>query len=280
MKSWTYSLSILCLLTACAPQTPLYVKTFSAEEQTKLAQQFLAGTGVWYYQGSTASQNLIQAGLQHNPNSAELWRELGAPHVKRGFAEQTWLYYGKVVELDARGWQGWRGYLMLYFYRDYENALKDFDATDTLTPNFVDHPQSTSVDFMRGICYLQLGNYDKALSYLKAHIESEIKVVGEAYIDSKTFLYQGIALYKKGLHEEALAALRRGLHNADGRNADLWYWVAKIALEQGRTAEAAEAIENAEAQFRQGYYNHRDYVEEFYQTYPADISALRKQISD
>lgn len=235
---------------------------------------------MWYYQGSTASQNLIQAGLQHNPNSAELWRELGAPNVKRGFAEQTWLYYGKVVELDARGWQGWRGYLMLYFYRDYENALKDFDATDTLTPNFVDHPQSTSVDFMRGICYLQLGNYDKALSYLKAHIESEIKVVGEAYIDSKTFLYQGIALYKKGLHEEAIAALRRGLHNADGRNADLWYWVAKIALEQGRTAEAAEAIENAEARYQEGYYNYRDYVEEFYQTYPADISALRKQISD
>jgi len=265
---------------ACTEKAALYVKTFSKEEQINLSNQFLAGAGLWYYQGNTAEQNLVRTGLRHNPNHAELWRELGAPHIKRGFAAKSWEYYGKTVALDPRGWQGWRGYLLLYFYRDYENAIADFNATDTLTPNFVDHPQSTSVDFMRAICYLQLGQYDEAQRFLEKHIADEIKVVGERYIDSRTFLYLGMAAFKKGLFEEAEAAFRRGLKNADGRNADLWYWTAKMTLLRGHKTEALEAIGQADLQFQKGNYHYRDYVEEFFQIYPEDIQALHTQIVD
>ena len=38
-----------------------------------------------------------------------------------------------------------------YFYRDYKRALKDIEEYDALTPNFVDYPQWTSVNYMRGI---------------------------------------------------------------------------------------------------------------------------------
>ena len=283
VKSWTCCLSLWVLvfgLTACAPKDGLYVKTFSNEEQLKLSNQFLAGAGLWYYQGNGAEQNLVKTGLKHNPNHAELWRELGAPHIKRGFAAESWDYYGKTVALDPRGWQGWRGYLLLYFYRDYENAIADFNATDTLSPNFVDHPQSTSVDFMRAICYLQLGQHDEALRFLEKHIADEIKVVGEHYIDSRAFLYSGIAWFRKGDYSNAEAAFRRGLKNADGRNADLWYWTAKTALLLGHKKEATEAIEQAGLQFQRGNYHYRDYVEEFFQLYPEDIQALHTQISD
>jgi hypothetical protein len=62
-------------------------------------------------------------------------------------------------------WQGWRGYLKLFFYRDYESAIADFNATDTLTTGFTDYPQSMSVDYLRGLAYFQLGEEEKALDY-------------------------------------------------------------------------------------------------------------------
>lgn len=276
-KSLKYFLKIFLLLVvllimACHNSPDLYKRTFSETEKETLGKQILAGVSSYYYQGSPQEIFLIEEGLKHSPESADLWREHGAPSIKRGAGNATYKYYGKAVALDPLEWQGWRGYLYLYFYRDYKRALSDFDATDILTPDFVDYPQSTSVDFMRGICYMRLNNYEKSFEFFERHIQECIKTVGEDYIDTRVYLYRGIMFFNEGKIDEARNTFRDGLKNVDGRNADLWFWIAKTETSKDKILYA---LDQATMQYKDGYYHHRTYVEEFYQTYLAEIEEMK-----
>lgn len=220
---------------------------------------------------------LIEESEILNPLSADVHRELGVPYLKRGMGAEFEEHYQLAVKYHPVEWQGWRGYIYLYFYRDYENAIKDFNALDTLTPNFVDYPQATSVHFMRAISYLKLEQYDQALSFLDQHLTEELRTSTEDYIDSKTFLYQGIAHYKKGDLIQAKASFNRGTTNAPD-NADLWFWTAKLAIANGDKNQAKSALEKSKIQLQKEYINKRNYVEEFFQIYPADIEELEEEI--
>lgn len=271
MKSLKYFLSALLalLLLACGQQEPLYKKTFSATEKASLGETLINGRGS-YYQGTPAYEFQLKESEMMYPQNADVYREYGAALVKRGFAAKLYEVYAKAVALDPEGWQGWRGYLYLYFYRDYERAIHDFNTIDSLTPNFVDYPQSQSVHFMRGICYLQLGQYDKALEFFDLHIAHETEEAGLDFISAPAFLFKAIAHWRKGEMEEVEETLELGL-SVDGKNADLLYWMAKYHREVGDEAKANGYIEQAKKQFLAGYYNHRPYVEEFYQTYWVDL---------
>jgi len=197
--------------------------------------------------------------------------------VKRGFAHEAYSYYTKAVEADPEEWQGYMAYCWLYFYRDYETALEAIDTYDALTPNFVDYPQATSVDYMRGICYLKLGEVKKSIHFMEKHLSSEIKSVGPEYVDAMPYLLLGIAYYENGQLEKSDEIFRQGLkHNAN--TADLHYYHTHTLAELGREEEAKVALGKAEKWLLKGGYNQRPYVEEFYSTYIEDIEKWKAKI--
>lgn len=281
MVNWSNyfpSLAVLLglALTACQQQPPLYKKPIPDARRPELSRQLLNGCR-FHYQGTVGETLLLQEALRYGPEEAAPYRELGAPAVKRGLAKDFYRHYAKAVAYDPVEWQGWRGYLYLYFYRDYERALIDFQTLDTLTPGFVDYPQSTSILFMSGICYLQMEQYGQAIDYFDRHIAEELKTVEEAYISTETFLFKGIAESRQLGWEAAKATFERGLRNADSKSADLWYWLSKAELQLGQRTAAKEAADSAQLQFERGYYHDRPYVEEFYQTYQAQLEEWAAQ---
>jgi len=172
---------------------------------------------------------------------------------------------------------GYKAYCWLYFYRDYKTALADIDKYDALTPDFVDYPQSTSVDYMRGICYLQLDDYDNAIKYLDKHITMEVKDVGAKYIASLNYLLLGMAYHKQGNYAEADSIYNIGLvHNANA--SDLHFYKAQNLFSMGKNNEASDALDSAQDWFNKGAKNGRPYVEEFYEIYQEDLNALRNQL--
>ena len=274
-KSLNFCLSMLVtalVLTDCQSPDTLYRKIHTPEEQKKLAIQLIDGRG-GYYQGAPGHQLILQEALSLDSTNADVWRELGVAYLKRGFASQFPHYYGKAADINPLSWQGWRGYLYLYFYRDYERALADFNATDILTPDIVDYPQSISVDYMRGICHLQLGAYQTSIDFFQKHIDYESKTVGWEYIEPITFLLKGIAAQKAGQSDLARAAFEEG-NKLDPSNADLLYQLGKLHLQSGELGKAHQLLQQAKTQWLQGNFNQRPYVEEFYQTYLEDIEVL------
>ncbi len=267
----------ISLLIISCEQREWYKKEIKEDEKVQLASQLFNGAGHYYYQGSVPEQFLLEEAQSHDLENAAIWRERGVPYLKRGFGSEMFPYYQRAVELDPEKWSGIRGYIYLYFYRDYGRAIADFDATDTLTEDFVDHPQGQSVDYMRGICYYGLTDYNKALAYFNKYVESVIRKEGENWVDAYAVLYRALTFEKLGQENRALEEFDRVIRIYPNLS-DPFYHKARITLKNGNRMEASELIVKAREYFEQGYYHQRPYVEVLEQIYLMDIESLEEEI--
>jgi len=234
--------------------------------------------GFHFYQGDPTHMNAFAYALELDSTNAENWRELSVTYLKRGIPHNWKKYYDKAIEHDPITWQPWRGYLYLWFYRDYKKAIADFNASDTLTPNFIDAPQGHSVDYWRGIAYLGLKNYEKSNWYFEKHIKKETKDFGEDYVDLTAFLYNGISYFESGDYEKALLNFNKQLEYGKNLSADAKFYKAQIFRIENKTEEAKIIINSAIEDFNAGYFNNRNYVETLRQIYLEDLNDLKKQL--
>ncbi|WP_055446981.1 tetratricopeptide repeat protein [Lacinutrix mariniflava] len=267
-------LSLCCLLVlfSCKNETSLNAseKRESAEKTYKAAIQFR--------QGSTAFQNGIAEAVTIDPTYEPGVYELSVADLKRGLPHKWLPQYNKAVKMDSVTRIPWRGYLYLWFYRDYKKAIADFDASDTLTPDFIDAPQGHSVDYWRGIAYLGLNDYKNSNAYFEKHITKETKEFGEDYVDITAFLYNGISYFEAGDYEKALLNFNKQLEYSRNLSADAKYYKAQIFIAEDKNKEALETINEAIDDYNQGYNNKRAYVETLRQIYPQDLTVLKSKI--
>ena len=292
---------------------------FSCEEKidTKKRSMECFEYGMHHYQGTQESINAFAKAVEYDPTHAESWRELSIPFLKRGMPHLWKKYIDKAVELDPIAWQGYRGYNYLWFYRDYKKAIADFNATDTLTPNFTDAPQGHSVDFWRGIAYLGLKDYENSIAFFDKHIQKEIDETGEDWVEHEAFLYRGIAHYEAGKLEGSLAVETKydslalqdfnTLLKYNSDFADVKYFKAsvlndqciklaiKINFEQklrgnnshagfmlgilkNKRKQALILVNEAIENFNNGYSDQRPYVETIRQLYLEDYTNLKAKL--
>ena len=275
-----YLNAVLCFfIVACfsCQQTEFnyYAPALSDQQKEIYSERLVTGRG-WYYQGTPSEQLVFDEARILDPTNASAHRELGVPYLKRGFAAEYFKHYENAVEHDALNWQGWRAYLYLYFYRDYDRAIVDCDAMDVLTPDFVDFPQATSVDYMRGIAYMQKEEYLKALSFFDKHIDFEKKETGLEYMESISFLQKAYCHYRMNDLDKAVSTIDIGL-TINPNSADLNYWKALYLLDSD-LSQSKICLEKADDLFSKGNYNKRPYVEEFNQIYRQDLEALGRKI--
>jgi len=263
-------------MTSCNEESIIYKKAYTENEKLKLSESLLnnAGTGR-YYQGSVGERMIIHEGNFYNPGNADGQRELGVPYLKRGFASEANQYYTKAANTDPDEWLGYKAYCWLYFYRDYETVLKEVDKFDALTPDFVDYPQSTSVNYMRGICQLRLGSYKEAIKFLSMHIDKEIEDVGEKYVIAAHYLHLGIAYHKAKHYAQADKIFNAALINNEN-TAELHYYKAINLLSMKKKKEALASLNLAQEWYSKVGPLTRPYVEEFYAIYPEDITRLKE----
>ncbi|WP_048331404.1 tetratricopeptide repeat protein [Bizionia psychrotolerans] len=230
-------------------------------------------------QGSAGSINGIARAIEIDSTYEQAVYELSVGYLKRGMPHMWKEQYDKAVLLDSVTRVPWRGYLYLWFYRDYKKAITDFDASDTLTPNFTDQPQGHSVDYWRGVAYLGLNDYDNSISYFDTYINQEIDESGEDWVELTAFLYRGIAYYESGNYEKAFYNFEKRLEHGRNISADAKYYMAIIAKEQGQIELAEELINAAIEDFKQGYFNNRPYVETLRQIYLEDLLIIKSDLT-
>lgn len=273
-----YFLRILMLFLAfsCSEKEKDY-SAFSKEERKKLSIEIFEG-GSHFPQGSPKSMTRIEEAIAADPDNCDAVRELSVAYLKRGMPHKWKVEMDKAVACNAAIWQPYRGYNYLWFYRDYKKAIADFDASDTLTPNFTDAPQGHSVDYWRGIAYLGLNNYQKSINYFDKYLIQITEENGEDWAEPTAFLYRGIAYYKMHNFDEALQDFEKLLFYNKDRYADGKYFKAVILKEKGNCETAIKLLTGAKEDFANGYYNNRDYVETLYQIFPQDLEKLEMEL--
>ncbi|WP_405302773.1 tetratricopeptide repeat protein [Kordia sp.] len=304
-------LSICCLsLFISCQEEDLKNKRKRAEKRYKEAVQSR--------QGSIPFQNGIIEAIAIDPTYEQAVYEISVAHLKRGMPHQWLPQYNKALAMDPKVRVPWRGYLYLWFYRDYKKAIADFNASDTLTPNFTDAPQGHSVDFWRGIAYLGLKDHKNSIAYFDKHIQKETEETGEDWVEHEAFLYRGIAHYEIEKDKEYLSKIKENKYELALKDfntllkynsdfADAKYYKALILFddcqslqlrigfeEQTRsnntlakilTAEkldkqqkALKIIKEAIDNFNNGYSNQRPYVETLRQLYWEDYTNLKAKL--
>ncbi|WP_299211422.1 hypothetical protein [uncultured Dokdonia sp.] len=248
----------------------------SKEEKIEQATDY----GFSFYQGKPQHMNAFAYAIELDSTNAANWRELSVTYLKRGIPSDWKKYYDKAVLYDAEEWQPWRGYLYLWFYRDYEKAIADFNASDTLTPDFIDAPQGQSVDYWRGVAYLGLEDYKNAIYYFNKNIEAETLQAGEEWVDQKAFLFRGISYYELEDYEQALINFDKVIHYSKDKTADAHYYKALTLQKIGNISAARVHADNALKAFNEGYYNERPYVEEMRQLYIQDLMILTDSLKE
>lgn len=276
-KLLKYCLSFLLLIfiLSCDKQLSPEERKIKSDEMIN-GGHFVLGP---HMQGSPEMMTYTEKAIQLDSLNADAWRELSIPYLKRGMPHKWKPLFEKAVHLDSIQWQPWRGYLYLWFYRDYKKAIADFDASDTLTPNFIDAPQGHSVDYWRGICYLGLKDYENSLAYFDKYINNEIEESGEDWVEVTAFLYRGIVYFETENYEEALLNFDKQLQYSRHLSADAKYYKAQILKTQNKLEKAKTLIEEAINDFNVGYYNNRPYVETLRQIYLEDLKAFKATLN-
>jgi tetratricopeptide (TPR) repeat protein len=251
-----------------------------SKEQKKAESKRIMSGPAHLDQGSPKTMMVIEKAIELDPKNAAAWRELSVAYLKRGMPLDWKPLFDKAVTLDPIEWQGHRGYLYLYFYRNYKKAIEDFDATDTLTPNFDDAPQGQSVNYMRGVAYLGLKEYAKSKSYFDTYIADQIKTFGEDYAEVTAFLYRGIIAYYQKNYEAAKNDFYKVLKYSSNHYADADYYLSKCFFEEENNSLALAHFQKAYEDFNAGYFHTRNYIEVLYQLYPQDLEELKHLIEN
>lgn len=226
-------------------------------------------------QGSPESMTLLDEIIELDSTNCDALRELSVAYLKRGLPHEWKPRFDKAVECNPKIWQPWRGYLYLWFYRDYKKAIADFDASDTLTPDFIDAPQGHSVDYWRGVAYLGLKDYQSSAHYFNKHIAKVTEDSSEDWVEPNAFLYLGIVYYENSEMEKSEFYIDKALQYYNGISADSHYYKALLQVSKEEHDKAMISIETAIQNYNDGYYCQRDYVEEIRQIYPEQLKELK-----
>lgn len=259
--------------------TFLLLLIFSCQTKREKAESVYKRATI-HYQGSKACHNGIKRAIEIDSTYPQAVYELSVAYLKRGLPHKWKPQYDKAVKLDSVDRIPWRGYLYLWFYRDYKKAIADFDASDILTPDFIDAPQGHSVDYWRGIAYLGLKDYKNSIYYFDKYIAKETKDTGEDWVEMTGFLYCGIAHYENKNDSLALQSINKLLKYTNDTYADGNYYKALILERQGDNQQALELIDLAITNYNDGYYNYRPYVETLRQIYMEDLLLLKKRLTE
>ena len=274
-KYYLSILFVLCILSSCKEDIS---NLSESEKKERSAELFEDAQSLHHGQGSPMLMTKLEAAIAMDPNNCDALRALSIAYLKRGVIDTWKTTFDKAVECNPEIWVPWRGYLHLQFYRDYKKAIADFDASDTLTPNFTDAPQGQSVDYWRGLAYLGLKEYENSIEYLDRYIQEVTEDDGEDWAEPTAFLYRGIAHYENENPEAALLDFNKMILYNKNKTADGSYYKALILFEGGKCEEAIKELDIAIENFNNGYYNSHPYTEALRQIYIQDLNNLEKAI--
>lgn len=276
---WKFCLSGLVILSiaSCDRLSNETYHKLSEHEKRQLASNYL-GLSKLLEQGSPKNMRLLEKAARISPQNELVWRELASPYLTRGFYKEWNAYSEKAIALNPEAWQAWRGHSKLFYFRDYGGALFDFDVTDTLTVDKTDYVHVTSVDYLRGLCYYGLKNYDKSKEYFHLYLEEENAKTGTKEIDASAYLYLGIIENYYQNYEQALELLDKGIA-VNEEMADLNYQKAFAHFMSGNISDAVAEIEQAKTLFEEENYHKSRFYEVIDQIYERDLLELEAEIA-
>jgi tetratricopeptide (TPR) repeat protein len=263
-----YAIYLLFLLISCSTsgQKSSELKNPSLTDD-QIMKRYLEN-GAWRFRYFSPEYQLyIDSAIAINSKMAYLHQQKAMPYFKQSKYELGLKSLDKAVELDPKSYIDYRAFIKCIFAKTYEESIKDFNTAKQVkgeNGNVMDH----SYDFYIGLCYLQLGEFTKSLSYLEKSIEQTRKTSGEDWIHNIDLFYAGVACQELNQHEKAIQYFERSLKRYP-TFSDAKYYKALSLFRTDQSESAEKLLNDCEIDFKMGYTINEDNA--IYERYPYQI---------
>lgn len=206
--------------------------------------------------------------LMINPKSAEVYRHRAVPFLKNGDFE-TWIkYIDKAVALDPIKVTDYRAFCKAIFIKDYEGAIKDFDAAQKIKGNEINFVMDHTYEFFKSLCYLEMGDFASAKDMMQKSVNWQLKNKTLEWTHYVDLFYLGVIYWELKDVEKAQYYIDLSLKKY-AQFPDANYYKALILNQLGRKGEAMEHLLTIEPNWKKGYRMNED--NEIYSNYPHQI---------
>ncbi len=203
--------------------------------------------------------------------SADLYRICSIQNTKNGNYDEAIRYLNKAADLDPANVDGYFGWCLLYYYRDYDKALFYLERLDSTT-NFIDYVGDDNILYAKGLCYKQKGNYPKALKLFKSAIDHESKENGEGSVPYQIYFQTGRTLHLLNRPSEAIEFYNLAIEDWEGSSESIYYkGLAEIEL---GIVTACQNLEIALEKVRKGIKSSDTYVRLFDEIYVNQVEEM------
>lgn len=256
--------------------TKSYIESFKDSLQIDNPYNLL---GIGYfdvYMGNNQRGNAImEYALSKIPNpSYELYHELSVQNTKNGNYKLAVKYLDIASKLNPEVY-GYYGWIMLYYYRDYERSLRYLEKYDSLTPNFSDFPAGESINYLKGMAYMNLNKYDRAIQEFDKYIQETTLKSGEDWVEASTFYYKGLCLQYQQNYSDAIINYNKAIKFYDSF-LEAYYQKGICYIALGEQKMAMDDFQKSGELIQIGFRKQDVYIEIFHPVYMQDIE---KQIA-
>lgn len=232
-------------------------------------EKFFLNNGAFQYSFfSIEWQNNIDSALAITPDDDYLWQQKAMPYFKCRKYQVGMQYLDKAVALNPKEYLGYRGFIKCIFSKNYSDAIIDFTNATKINGNKteMEHPYS----FYTGISYLQLNQFDSAISYLNKTVEVESSSASSPIVHFMDWFYLGVANYELKNYTAAIAFFDKDLLRYSNFSEAKFYKAVCIHKLHIKKEEAILLFKEAATDFKKGYSFTEDNC--VYEKYPYQLS--------
>jgi tetratricopeptide (TPR) repeat protein len=211
-------------------------------------------------QGSVWKQWALEKSIEADPTFYKGYMEKSVAFNKRGQYSEGFKLLNKAVEIAPVENLGYRGFVKLYMLHDFNGAIEDFLRLDLLTPNVADAPWGEDIYHVIGLAYKELGELNNAKKYFNKSIVEKTKLLGEEWVDVKTFLYFGIVEYELGNYQEAIELFDKAISYSK-TFTEAYYYRGLANKKINKRIESCNDLDSSYLYFNKGYYMSNPYYE-------------------
>jgi tetratricopeptide (TPR) repeat protein len=202
--------------------------------------------------------------------SAEMYRSLSVLNTKNGNYELAIKALENAYKISPEKICGYYGWVLLYYYRDYEKALSILEECDNYTPEFSDAPVGEDIHYLKGLAYMGLKRYDNAIHEFDTYIYNISITHGEEYVDLYTYVQKGRCLTELGKFNQSILSYRKAI-SFSKNSPEAYYFMGLSQIHLNQKVNACSNLNKSLELLIIGYKSSDTYVEYFHEIYSQQI---------
>ncbi|MFH4968279.1 tetratricopeptide repeat protein [Gaetbulibacter sp. M240] len=204
-----------------------------------------------------------------SPN-AKIYHALSVQNTKNGNYDIAISSLEKSYRMNPNEAGAYYGWVLLYYYHDYEMALEVLNRYDDSTPRFSDWPMGECIHYLKGLAHKELGDFKLAIQEFNISIGNTSKKHGEDWVDYQVFLNKGISFFYLEEYDKAIIEFDRVIKNYD-KCSEAYYFKGLSQLKLLNSNLGCSNLNKALSLISQGYKSSDTYVELFHEIYVQQV---------